>query len=317
MNNINSSEISISQKRRSQIFASLVPLSGLVFVIALFGILTGGRIFSGKNLLSIINTGFPLILGAMGSIFLYAQGAIDLISASTYAFAAILAAYVSPISPVLSLLVCLAIPVGCALLNSILITKAKIALFIAQMSFQFAVTGILDPLSNHGSVPVPFSWTEWDSPWLKLIILVVLGVILFYLYQYTKLGKHARAIGASGTASAQSGINLKKMLTIGFVISGLIVGICAFLTLIRTGMASSVTGNQYQFNVMIALVLGGVPIEGGAGAKFHFAIIGALIIIMLSNGLTVLGLDKSLQQVVQAAVFIGVLILSDKLRKEA
>lgn len=121
---------------------------------------------------------------------------------------------------------------------------------------------------------------------------------------YTTLGKGTKAIGANRVAVAQSGINVKRTIILAHVFTGACVGIVAFFTLCRNGCADSTSGIGLELNVMTAIVLGGLPLSGGTRTKISCAIIGALTITILINGLVICGFSQAIAQGVQGIVFL-------------
>lgn len=107
-----------------------------------------------------------------------------------------------------------------------------------------------------------------------------------------------------------SGIKVNKYKVIAFVISGICVGIAAFVTVIRGGGAGAQTGNSLETNVLLALTLGGIPLAGGSGTKMRSALIGGLTLFILNNGLTLWGIDPTLIYVVKGIVFLAVVFVS-------
>ena len=95
---------------------------------------------------------------------------------------------------------------------------------------------------------------------------------------------------------------------------GATAGLAGFFTVIRTGAAMYNTGNMVEFDVLIALILGGMPINGGADSHFRSAIIGALILGVLNNGMIMLGLGTYPQLITKGLIFIFVLALTFTMR---
>ena len=95
-----------------------------------------------------------------------------------------------------------------------------------------------------------------------------------------------------------------------FVISGSLAGLLSFFSLIRTGTASTNTGSEMLMNVLNAVLLGGMPISGGANTKFRAVIIGSLTMTVLSNGMAMLGVDSYNRQLIKGIVFITAVALS-------
>jgi ribose transport system permease protein len=97
----------------------------------------------------------------------------------------------------------------------------------------------------------------FKETWLMVLVLIVEVLIVTYLFNYTKFGKYAKAIGANPVAAQQSGINIVKYKIIAYVIMGICVVVASLFQMGYTGSASDSTGTGFEMNVMVALILGG------------------------------------------------------------
>lgn len=296
-------------QRLGKLVAENMALLALLVILLVFQILTSGRMLTAQNLNSIFFQSFQLMLGCMAVTFLFALGGLDLTMGNTIGFAALIGARVAGISIWLCLLVCLLVSVSVSLLNGFLYTKAKLPLFIAGLSISFVLGGFLQPLSNNGTIAIPYKYVSWNNSTVKIVVLAVVFLIYGYLFVYTKIGRQMKAIGAGEVAAVQSGVNTGRMKRLAFVLSGIMSGVLAFMTLLRDLGADSDTGSMFEFNVMVALVLGGMPMSGGSKARFRFAIYGALTLSAITNGLTLWGANGNVQNIVKAGIFIMVLAI--------
>ena len=128
--------------------------------------------------------------------------------------------------------------------------------------------------------------------------------------EYTKIGKFNKAIGANERAALLSGINVTKYKCIAFALTGACVGLAAFLTLTKGRSVTANTGLNVEINVLIALVLGGMPLSGGMAAKIRNVVVGALVFCLLSNGLSLWGTDPNIINIVKGVVFVACVFLS-------
>ena len=98
-----------------------------------------------------------------------------------------------------------------------------------------------------------------------------------------------------------------------YVLAGAITGLAAFVNIVKNGSATANVGNQLETQILIALVLGGMPISGGAKVRFENIIVGSLLYIVLNNGLTMMGLTTQAMQLIQGVVFlIFVAVFADR-----
>jgi ribose transport system permease protein len=123
-------------------------------------------------------------------------------------------------------------------------------------------------------------------------------------FHFTKFGIYLRAIGAGEKAAKFAGIHTDRMKFLIYVLAGAITGFAAFINVIKVGSVTASGGNQLETQILIALVLGGMPISGGAKARFQNVIIGSLLYIVLNSGLTMMGLTTQTMQLIQGIIFL-------------
>ena len=145
---------------------------------------------------------------------------------------------------------------------------------------------------------------------MLIVIVIVLALIAAYFFKYTKLGKCTRAIGANETTAAQSGVNTIKWRVIAYMALGVCVALGSFVLLTRTGTAGKGSGSGYAMDVMICLILGGMPLSGGMKSKVSAALVGPFTYVLLSNDLTTMGVDLNWINFVKALIFIAIVLLT-------
>lgn len=297
--------------QKSALISDLLPLVGLIAVIVLFGILTKGKIFNSFNIQTIYNQSFLYILGGLGCSFLFAQGAIDLSMGSVIALCSILGSFTAnQYGIVPCIIVCLVVGTLCGTITGYIYSHTDIAVFILGLSICFLIKGTLYQITNgQASIAIPYADKKMFTPnWISLVVLVVFTLIIYYLFEYHTLGKHSKAIGAGISAASQSGVDVTRVKWLGFIISGITCGLVAFFTMVKTGSGGPATGSNFEFNVMIAMILGGMPSDGGARAKIQSCFIGAILIAFYSNGMVLLGADPRVQEILKGVVFIVVIV---------
>ena len=117
-------------------------------------------------------------------------------------------------------------------------------------------------------------------------------------------------MGASPEAARQSGVNVTLIQMLPFIIMGITAGLLGFISLIRTGTASSQSGASLMMNVLNALLVGGIPFTGGTNARFRSIVIGTLTMTVLTCGMTLLSVDSVMQQLVKGLVFLVAVSIS-------
>ena len=198
-------------------------------------------------------------------------------------------------------------------INGILFVKFKIPSFVVTLSTLMILRGLTIFIAGGGSVSVPFSLYKYDSFPLKLVLCIVVILAATFCFNYTKLGKWSKAIGSGITAAHQSGVPVGKMRLFGYGLSAAMCGLCGFFNMVRAGSAATNTGNFFETDVLIALVLGGMPLSGGSTSKIRCAVIGSLTLAILINGMVCWNLNEKVQQGIKGIIFlIAVWLTFDK-----
>jgi ribose transport system permease protein len=168
-------------------------------------------------------------------------------------------------------------------------------------------------MASNSPVAADMKVYNYDTMPIKLGITLVVLIVAYVVFRYTKFGIYLKAIGAGEKAAKFAGIRTDRMKFFIYVLAGAITGLAAFINIAKNGSATANVGNQLETQILIALVLGGMPISGGAKVRFENVIVGALLYTVLNNGLTMMGLTTQAMQLVQGVVFlIFVAIFADR-----
>ena len=270
---------------------------------------------------------------AVGLIFVIISKGIDLSVGSVLAFAGVVMGSVSqvvdatgklmpfgPVPFVVTILVALGVGTLCGIVNGLLMAKTRIPAFIATLGMQTAARGLAliytngKPVSN---LDPNFAWVGGKIfgvipvPVIIYLIVIIIGWILL---NNTRFGKNVYAIGANSTAAVISGINVDRT-TVGlYAISGFLAGLAAIVFSGRTLSAHPGAADGYELTAIAATTIGGTSHSGGIGTMWG-AVVGALILGVLRNGLTLLGVHAYWQQVVEGAIIVVAVIID--MRKNA
>ena len=145
---------------------------------------------------------------------------------------------------------------------------------------------------------------------VKAVILVLVIGTGVYLFHYTPIGKWGRAIGGNRNTARQAGVKVNRQMLLAYVFLGLCVGIASIFQMFRASTVSINSGSGIEFNIMLAIVLGGFPMSGGEKASVPSAVLGAVIATLLVNGLALWGLDANLVNGVKGVIFVIMIALS-------
>ena len=152
-------------------------------------------------------------------------------------------------------------------------------------------------------------WEVGDGLSLVPLVVMVLVAVAGGIYlKRLAAGRRIYAIGGNELASIYSGINVQRVKLSVFVFSGLTAGVAALLSLGYYGGASSGDGMGYELNVIAAAVVGGASLSGGKGSALG-ALLGALVIQLISTGIVILGINQNYSQIIIGAVVIVAVLL--------
>ncbi len=292
----------------------LIPLAGLLTVILVFAIITGGQTLSDRNIRNVINQSVITAIAATGGIFLFSLGMLDISIGAICSVAAIVAVRVAtPLdyNVFVMLLVAIVVAVVLSLINGTFIAIFKLPSFIVTLTMMNLLAALAVLLvGDSANLYIPFSVVGGlDTIGVKLFALVFMFAVGLFVFNYTRIGRENKIIGGNKLNADLSGINSFRNILISFAISGLSIGIAAMLTIIRTGSVGATTGSTLGFDVIVCVVLGGMPISGGSKSRISAGIIGAFTITVLNNGLIVAGVSISNVQLVRGIVFLGIVAL--------
>jgi len=136
-----------------------------------------------------------------------------------------------------------------------------------------------------------------------VVIMLAVYLIAHFVLTRTKLGRYTYAIGGNEEAAILSGVNVRLYRTLVYGLCGGLSGLAAIILTARLNSAQPIAGIMYELDAIAAVVIGGTSLIGGEGTVFG-TLIGALIMGVLRNGLTLLGVSSFVQQIVIGSVII-------------
>ena len=299
-------------KLDKQKLSSLLPFAALVVVFLLFTALTGGQLATARSLNRMMTQAYTVVLIGLGATFIYMHGGIDFSLGSVLALSEMCAALLFEATGMSWVLLptTIAVAVFCGFLTGLATVKLNVPPFIASLCMQLAGRGVLTAILNSRMVSVTeLSVPSWPA---RVIVLAAVIAALAFLSDYSKVGKYNKAIGENRRAAWTSGINVNLYRLLAYLICGATLGIAAYFDLRRVGVLAGNTGMGMEMDVLIALVLGGLSLSGGYRSSIRCAIIGSLTIVILENGLTILGLPSTYMGIVKGIVFLGMVLFTYK-----
>ncbi len=297
-----SREEALKKRSRMALLRSLLPVVGLVVVFIIFNTLTKGRMLS--KLSMAMSSVYVTMIASTGVFFIMTMGGLDFSQGSILGMASIVVCLLSKTSIPLAIIGGIATGAAIGALNGFFYVNRKIKSFIVTICTMFLFRGIIKYLTSNAPVQGSAKLIMLNTDKLKLICTLVVIVVGLIAFNFTKFGIYLKAIGAGEKAAKFAGIRTDKMKFLVYVLAGALTGFAAFINSIKVGSVTASGGNQVETQILIALVLGGMPISGGAKARFTNIIIGSLLYVVLSSGLNMVGLSTQAQQLVQGVVFL-------------
>ena len=290
---------------------SLLPIAGLIIIFLMFNALTNFRMMN--NLPLVLSQVYVTMISATGVFFIMTMGGLDFSQGSILGIASIVVCMVSKTSIPLAIVAGIAVGAAIGAINGYFYVYRKIKSFIITICTMFLFRGFIKYMTTNAPVSGSATLINYDSTGFKVACTVVVLVIGFIAFRYTKFGTYLKAIGAGEKAAMFSGIRTDRMKFLMYVLAGALTGFAAFINVIKVGSVTSSGGNQLETQILIALVLGGMPISGGAKVRFENIVVGSLLYVVLNSGLTMMGFSTQMMQLIQGVVFlIFVAVFADR-----
>lgn len=320
-----SSDVATAPARSDRLRRLLGESGALVALLVLVVILsvTATGFLSTKNFLNIGVQAAVFAILAFGQSFAIISAGIDLSVGSVAALSGMVTAYTATTSGlpgVVAFLLGLATGVACGLVSGALVAYGKLPPFIATLAMLSIARGLTLVISQGVPIATPdiVTWLGSDLfGWLPvpLLVMVVMGVIAAVLLNYTYIGRSIYAIGGNEEAAKLSGIRVDRMQLIIYALVGLFAAVAGLLLAGRLASAQPTAAAGFELQAIAAVVIGGASLSGGVG-KASGALIGALILAVITNGLNLLQVSAFWQQVV-IGIVIALAVLVDTVRRRA
>jgi len=306
-------------KKFVEILKNYFPIIGLVLVALIFTILTGGKLLALGTLKSILSSVMLTALVSIGSVFVFGSGCFDMSMGGTLCMSAVVGCYagIATGSVLVVFLGCLGTSLVLNVLKAVFAAYVEVPLFIVTIvlgsilsALVLVMMGTETTIFFSSAVKPTLTLTGNQITWLNLIVLVVYFVVCLFLFNFTRLGREVKLLGGNPVTFRQTGLNPAKVKILAFVVAAFGVALAAFVMLMDARTAGSSTGSSMGTDVMVALVLGGMPLTGGPRSRISAGLIGSATIAILNMGLTMMNLSTAIIQIFRAIVFLAVVYVA-------
>jgi len=212
----------------------------------------------------------------------------------------------------LAIIVVLLVAALLGLINGFLVAKLGVCSFIGTLGTMYAYKGLALIISQGQPVParteevIQISNMQVGGLSIFPIIFIIVGVISAYVLMKTQFGRNIYAVGGNAEVANNSGISVVFYKTMSFVIVGVSAGLAGILLTMRLQSATPIAGDSLNLIVISSIIIGGTSPAGGVGSILK-SFIGLMIIGVLTNLLSLIGLSGYYQQVIQGAMTVAII----------
>lgn len=294
----------------------------LLVLIALFIYfsIASDKFLTSSNVFLVLRQVSVLGIVSLGAAIISLSGGLDISLGNQMTLYGLVVAYMMVkmnLSMGLAIPVVLLLSLGVGLIIGTIIVKTRINPFVATLAFSTVFSGISFGITGGYQIskfsdafkfiaqgyvgPIP-------TPVILMITILIIGA---FVLNKTYIGRYIYSVGGNAEAARLSGINVEAIKIGAYVVGAFLAGIAAIVMASRLNSVSTTSGDSYTFDAMTAIMLGGVSVRGGKG-KVSGILIGILIIGVLNNGLTLIGVESFIQSIIKGIIML-LAICSDSL----
>lgn len=305
-----------SRRRLLQNVGVLVPFV-LVLVVGLVAVPNFASSSNVTNML--VNAGILAIVGFGMTVVIAIRG-IDLSVGSTQALAAcVAAAAVNSAGPLAGSAAGIAVGAGLGLVNGVLVSHLRVPGFIATLSTLSVYRGLV--LLFTGGAPIMIASTTFKSAAtatvlgvpLPFLLAVLIGLAAVFVLGRMRFGKHVVAVGGSPEAAVDSGISVRRIQLLAYLVSGASAGVAGVLLASQLGAVNGSISSGLELQVIAIVVLGGTSLAGGR-PRIVGTFVAALLLSMINSGLNLLNVPSFYQYVALGALLVFALSIDSAQR---
>ena len=290
-------------------------IGALVLLIVLLSLTAGDKFLTAQNFINVSRQASYVGIMAVGMVFVIAMGDIDLSVGSIWMLSSVMMAIAlrDNYNIWIAVAVCMVVATLCGLLNGALSVALGIPTIIVTLGTLSLYRGLglvvsnASPISGYNLDTWFFTWIGGRDPifgiWISVWVMLIVGILGWILFNHTPFGRRVQAIGSNRQAALFSGIRIARTRIMVMTLMGFIVGIAAVVALAFNRNGSPTVGVGTELGVIAATIIGGTALSGGSGSILG-AILGALIIALIQNGLALLAVPPAWSTAVTGIVII-------------
>ena len=250
---------------------------------------------------------------AVGVTYVLLTGGVDLSLGSVVALSGVAAAsFAHPGQYGLIVPIAMGILAGavCGAANGLVVTRGRVAPFIATLGMMTAARGLAlllsggRPVSNMATAFTRIGGGDVAGVPVPILIFAAMALLSWILLRNMRLGRYIYAVGGNENAARASGVHIRSVKMAAYTICGAMAGLAGVVLASRITTGQPNAGIGYELDAIAAVVIGGTSLNGGTGG-IGGAILGALLIGVIDNGLDLLNVSSYYQQVAKGIIIVG------------
>ncbi len=293
----------------------------ILLVICVFASILSPSFLSVNNLFNVFKQITVAGIVGCGMTFVILTGGIDLSVGSIMGLAGVLASGVLATTGNVVYAMGTAILIGivCGTVNGFWVAQCGIPPFISTLGMMTLLRGCVLVYTKGSPIPVKVDAYKYIGKGtilgipVPVLLLLIIFILAHYVLTQTAFGRCIYAFGGNKEAARLSGISTKKTEWMVYIINGLMCGIAAIILTARLGSAQSTTGEGIEMDAIAAVILGGTSLSGGTGFVLP-TVVGAMIMGIIDNILTLMNVNPHATNIVKGAVILIAVLVDKKVK---
>lgn len=303
-------------RRFARLHQNVLIIWGVLLLVFVASMLLSDRFTGSRNLINLSRQSTALLLVGIGQTFVLLTAGIDLSVGSTISLIVVIMSALmqpTPESMIATSFVGLGIGVLVGFVNGLAVTRLRLSPFMVTLATLSIVRGLALQLRQTPQATLPAEYSPYFTgealglP-IPLLVMVIATAIAALFLRHTHLGRHFYAVGSNESATRLSGMATDRIKLLAYVACGFMTGLAGLYWAARTRAGDPLTGENFAFDSITAVVLGGTSLFGGAGSVWG-TLAGALIIIILGNIMNLRGIPSHYQYILKGILLVAAVML--------
>ena len=293
----------------------------ILLVICVFATILSPSFLSVTNLFNVFKQITVAGIVGCGMTFVILTGGIDLSVGSILGLSGVLASGVlaSTGNTAVAVAVSLTVGIACGAVNGFFVSVCGIPPFISTLGMMTLLRGVILVYTKGSPIPIKSDAYKFFGKGsiagipVPVIILIIVFLLAHYILTQTSYGRSVYAVGGTREAARLSGIRVKTSEFLVYTLNGLMCGMAGLILTARLGSAQSTSGTGIEMDAIAAVILGGTSLSGGVGFVLP-TVVGAMIMGIIDNILTLMNVNPHATNIVKGAVILIAVLVDKKVK---